>query len=745
MSGNDKFFYIKLFAIFLAITLLLILSYTLKLREVIEHNIKLTVNEIALHDRGAINTFLNFVLEELSGVEKRLAANKDKNVRQLQSSLNLESSSTSFSHLYLLAEDGKVYSDKFTVYSSLPKILEGFANFRNPVHGIGKDRLILSFNEHSEFSAISPRGMILYCLRLYNAEFAGIKMSALIGVTDRDFLQRHLFLDSFISDGKARGQDALITRDGNYIFETKGQIIPGKENNFFAILSKSGASGMDKGQIQDKMSRNEQFSFYVDTNEGKKLFYMMPLADEAKHLPDWYFIMSLGSDVMAEQQSTYMLLGLALLGITILLLAAMMYYALHARHKLHKANEAVKIRSEFLSNMSHEIRTPLNGLIGLNYLISANLGDEKRLPKVKDWLVKSKSLADYLLSLLNDILDMSKLQSGKIDIVHEPYSVEKILDDIWYMQSGGMEKKRINFSIDKNIPFPWLIGDEIRIKQILNNIIGNAAKFTPKDGSVTIRASQKRIDSQRVVTTYICEDTGIGMSKGFLKTIFDPFSQEYNSNGDNTLKGTGLGMPICKELVTAMGGEIIVDSILGAGSSFTVSIPSMIGEPITWGEINRIQARAHENSSSSNSRQSMGTATDAGGKEKQIKILLAEDADFNAEFLVELLESEGFSVTHAQNGKMALEIFEKSNIGEYDIILMDMQMPLMDGCAAAAAIRKLERPDAREITIYACTANSFSEDLNRAMASGMDDFLIKPINIKVFLEKMKNGKKMARA
>lgn len=417
-----------------------------------------------------------------------------------------------------------------------------------------------------------------------------------------------------------------------------------------------------------------------------------------------------------------------------------MFYALRTNHKLYKANEAIKVRSEFLSNMSHEIRTPLNGMIGLNYLINTHLSDKNRMPQIREWLKKSKSLADYLLSLLNDILDMSKLQSGKIDIQSEPYSIEAMLDDIWYMQSANMEKKGINFSISKDINWLWIIGDETRTKQILTNILGNAAKFTPRGGTVTLQVSQKMLDGLHIFTVYRCEDSGIGMSPGFLKTIFDPFSQEQNANSDNTIKGTGLGMPICKELVEAMEGTIVVDSVLGKGSIFTISIPSKIGEPISRNEPNTSSCGMQpEWNGIELPSSSPRSDTDVHGKNK-IKILLAEDADFNVEFLVELLEGEGFEVIPALNGKMALEIFENSGIDEFDIILMDMQMPVMDGCTAAAAIRKLDRPDAETVTIYACTANTFKEDVDKALASGMNDFLTKPINIKIFLEKLKKVK-----
>lgn len=740
MHVNNKVFYFKLLVISMAIIWFLILGYTLKLHSVIEKNILGSIDELALHDRKAFNANLDFILEELNGIAKRMQLGKEINLHQMYSNLNIESSTTLFANLYLVATNGMVYSDKFVAYQSPPKILSGLMQQHNSIASGGRERFVLDYTEHSEFSAISSRNVIIYGIKLTNTEIAGIQMSMLVGTTDKSFIQHNMIIESFVDNGVVQGINFIIDSSGRYIFGNKKTIYPGKEKNFFAFLEKNATPSIDKNEALEKIRNHETFSFYAEEASTKKLFYLVPFSASNIVAPDWYFVLAINNDVLEEQQSTYSLMGLSLLGLAILLLAGIMFYALRTNHKLYKANEAIKVRSEFLSNMSHEIRTPLNGMIGLNYLINTHLSDKNRMPQIREWLKKSKSLADYLLSLLNDILDMSKLQSGKIDIQSEPYSIEAMLDDIWYMQSANMEKKGINFSISKDINWLWIIGDETRTKQILTNILGNAAKFTPRGGTVTLQVSQKMLDGLHIFTVYRCEDSGIGMSPGFLKTIFDPFSQEQNANSDNTIKGTGLGMPICKELVEAMEGTIVVDSVLGKGSIFTISIPSKIGEPISRNEPNTSSCGMQpEWNGIELPSSSPRSDTDVHGKNK-IKILLAEDADFNVEFLVELLEGEGFEVIPALNGKMALEIFENSGIDEFDIILMDMQMPVMDGGTAAAAIRKLDRPDAETVTIYACTANTFKEDVDKALASGMNDFLTKPINIKIFLEKLKKVK-----
>jgi CheY-like chemotaxis protein len=268
---------------------------------------------------------------------------------------------------------------------------------------------------------------------------------------------------------------------------------------------------------------------------------------------------------------------------------------------------------------------------------------------------------------------------------------------------------------------PWIIGDELMVKQVLINILSNAAKFTPQGGKIILSVSQKSEGEHRVSTLFTCEDTGCGMSEDFLEHIWDNFSQERGSN-DSSIKGTGLGMAISKLLTDAMGGEISVESKVGVGSKFYVTLHSEISDepPKHSRDINTSEAGTAEN--------------------KSVKVLVAEDNELNAEILIEILESEGFEAEHAQNGREAVEKFAESEEGEYQLILMDMQMPIMDGCEATREIRNMNRADAKNIFIFACTANNFTEDREMAEKSGMDDFLSKPIDVKELLKKIEECK-----
>lgn len=718
MSRHDKLFYSKLLLLFLGIVSLLVFFYTIKLRDVIEQNILSNINEIAQHDKRAIRTCIELFLDELSGVEKRLAAQGDGSLRELETRLNLESATTPFKRLFMLAEDGRIFTDKFLIYTPGQGGIGGRFDFRHLFAGNGRNELVLRFDDNAEFAGIS-RESILYAIRLENFRVAGLRMTALIGFTDISFLQEHLIIEGFVKNGQAYGFSSVIDMNGNYIVGRTRDIYLRNDTNFFTQLATSRSSSLTKREIISKMDRREDFSLYLEDGDGKKLVYFVPFTNQAGPHLDWYFLMMVNNDFLVARQATFSLMGLSLLALVVLVLTLLMLYGIFSRNRLHMANESVRVRSEFLSNMSHEIRTPLNGLIGLNHLVASHVEERDKLPQIRDWLNKSRSLAEYLLSLLNDILDMSKLQAGRIDIVNARFSITDMIADVIFMQTANAEKNGLRLSLEQDVPAPWVLGDETRLKQILINIIGNAAKFTPSGGSITVSVRQERTDERHVRTVYRCRDTGRGMSKAFLQKLFDPFTQDEQAQRHAALKGTGLGMPITRELVRAMGGAIEVESEEGVGSTFTVVIPSEIAEP---------EAGAPE--------AGPDAAPPPALVSREGKILLAEDAEFNAEFLMEVLTDEGFSVVHAENGQVALDIFSASAVDEFAVILMDMQMPVMDGCEAAAAIRALDRPDAATVLIYACTANTFKEDMDKALASGMNDFLTKPIDIKVFLRKM---------
>lgn len=432
----------------------------------------------------------------------------------------------------------------------------------------------------------------------------------------------------------------------------------------------------------------------------------------------WYFITTVPHSVYMEQSSTFLTMNFIMLAVVAVVLLALTFLLISSKQAALQAGAMAKARSEFLSNMSHEIRTPLNGIIGLNHLMTANMDDREKL---RGYLQKSSGTAQYLLALVNDILDTSKLEAGKFELDSASISLENVVNEVYTMQRENMESRGITFRLEKELPKPWVIGDDIRLKQVLMNLLSNAAKFTPKGGTVVLRAVQGCAQGGSVETVFEVEDTGCGISQEFKDHIFESFSQERNKNLSSQ-KGTGLGLSISYLLMRQMDGTLTVKSELGKGSCFTATLPAQAAGPL------HSEPEAPE--------------TCRNAQAKPLRVLIAEDNELNAEILVGILEAESCSVTHAEDGAEAVRFFEASDPGEYDVILMDVQMPKMNGYEAAQSIRRLPRPDAGTVPIFACTAGSFKEDRDRAFASGMNDFLAKPIDIAVMMQKLEKLRKV---
>lgn len=375
---------------------------------------------------------------------------------------------------------------------------------------------------------------------------------------------------------------------------------------------------------------------------------------------------------------------------------------------IKKAQEAAESKSLFLSNMSHEMRTPLNGIVGCMRIIKDNLDNTALL---QEYLKKAESTADYMVSLTNDILDMSKIESHKLTLEERKVSIRQISFNMETMFRSQMTAKGIRFAIELEEPL-WIIrADEVRIQQILVNLLSNAQKFTNPGGTVVLKIRQLQEAEDRVKTGIVVSDTGIGMSREFSERIFKPFEQERLDTA-RLHGGTGLGLAISSELVHLMQGTITVESELGKGSTFTVEFTcEALSLDLADGEKEREESAEKELS--------------LVGK----KILVAEDNELNREILCSLLEELGAEIRVAENGKEAVLIFQQSSPGEIDGILMDMQMPVMDGCTAAQRIRKMEREDAKRVVILACTANAFQDDIERVKAAGMNDHLAKPLDV----------------
>lgn len=376
--------------------------------------------------------------------------------------------------------------------------------------------------------------------------------------------------------------------------------------------------------------------------------------------------------------------------------------------RLMQVEEASQSKTTFLSRMSHEIRTPMNGIIGMLALAEGKM--QKQDPAMQ-YLDKANELSAHLLSLINDILDMSRIEAGKVELENKPFSLRAMGDKLYDMFAKTLDARGIRYAVNfEGVTVDWLLGDELRLSQIMINFLSNAVKFT-EQGEIVVTIRQMMLREGNVDLLLRVHDTGQGMDPNFVYRIFRPFEQESIETGKK-YGGTGLGMAITDQLVHLMGGQILVESLPGKGSDFTVYLTLP-------------QAEADEQAGVTGRAEDQNQYEDAF---QDCRILMAEDNDINAMIAVELLEGMGAKVDVAQNGQLALEAFQAKPEHYYDFILMDVQMPVLDGRAATRALRALDRSDATEIPIFALSADAFIEDERLSMESGMNGHYSKPID-----------------
>ncbi|RHF79719.1 response regulator [Dorea formicigenerans] len=379
-----------------------------------------------------------------------------------------------------------------------------------------------------------------------------------------------------------------------------------------------------------------------------------------------------------------------------------------AAKKAEAANEA---KTEFLQRMSHDIRTPINGIRGMVNMADHYADD---MEKQTEYRTKVKEASDLLLELVNDVLDMSKLESGEVVLEESPFNLSSIFREVFGVieQMAAEQNIRIRWE-KKEITHRNLIGSPGYVKRVMMNILSNAVKYNKENGQIYISCMEISSEQPEMTTMeFVCRDTGIGMTDEFQKHIFEPFAQEHTGSRTK-FAGTGLGMPITKKLVEKMGGTVTFESEKGVGTTFVIQVPFKID----------LDADKREEQ------------TDASEKSiKGLHILLAEDNELNMEIAEFVLQNEGADLTKAWDGQEAVELFRNSEPGEFDVILMDIMMPVMDGYEAAKMIRSLDREDAKEIPIIAMTANAFTEDRIKAKEAGMDEHIAKPVDMELLIK-----------
>ncbi len=525
----------------------------------------------------------------------------------------------------------------------------------------------------------------------------------------------------------------IVLTNGSYVLSSTEV----KETSFFKHIQKMQSfvgRSVEEGTayIEAAMARGDHFFGTVVFNGEERNIYGAP-AQEPK---DWYFVLSMpegASEHMIFDQNAAIVSAFLIGSLVILLLffSVFVFYLKVSRQQVKEieaarkeAEEANQAKSIFLSNMSHDIRTPMNAIIGFTNLASR----EKNNPATEKFLNKISIASNHLLLLINEVLEMSRIESGKMVLNETPVCLDDVLTSLKTVIGKKAENKRQHFSVDVCVAENYVYCDSLRLNQVLMNLSSNAIKYTPEGGEIKIKVTQLACE-QPGYGRYEIEvrDNGIGMSREFIEHIYEPFERENNSTVSG-IEGTGLGLSIVKRIVDMMGGSIDIQSESGHGSVFTVRLLLRILDSELALALE--QQRALDIRDTAADEEKMTTFF--RGK----RILLVEDNEFNREIAESILEQAGFLVETAENGKLAVQKVAEAAAGYYDTILMDVQMPVMNGYEATKAIRGLGDGRA-QVRIIAVTANAFESDRQKSMEAGMNDYVSKPIEVEKLYEVLK--------
>ena len=638
-------------------------------------------------------------LESAASLLEDLVSSYDDNESWILQIMNASNANRTYAHWELCLPDERVIQSSGTVlelgdeYSFEERVQEGFdVSERRTALRDGKSQIL----------------MLSKCI-FRDGNCVGI-LSSVIDLEP--------FARVFLPDIYSRNVQILVFErmTGDILIDSQHDGL----GNIHDMTGQRGVNGFDWNEVQAGFLNGEDGNGAFRSQDGEENIY---LSYAPIPYSDWEIILFAPESLSMQHASDIQMETLKAFAASIvaffLFLAGVIYNEkkrqlelaqreTELREALEKTRRANAAKTDFLSRMSHDIRTPLNGIIGcLDIADLGQLSAEQQAANRK----KARVAASHLLSLINDVLNMSKLEDGKIELAHEAFDIRSLADDILALTETRAAEAGITVlhqDCKVNIPYPYLYGSPLHVRQIFVNIIDNAIKYNRPGGTVSARIECGGRSENQIV--YICQvrDTGIGMSPEFQKHLFEPFAQE-KVDARSVYHGTGLGMAITKALVDQMQGTIRVESETGKGTVFTVSIPFEIA-----GEVDVLK----------NGEKPVQNRPLEG-----VKILLAEDNELNREVASVLLESRGAVVIPAEDGEKTLAAFRDHPQGSFDVILMDVMMPLMNGLEAAQAIRKLQRPDAKTIPIIALTANAFQEDEKRCLDAGMNAHLSKPMEI----------------
>ena len=504
----------------------------------------------------------------------------------------------------------------------------------------------------------------------------------------------------FPSEKYSDAQISMIDSEGNYILKGKSF----KNSNFFEFYKSY--NQINKEAFENLRSKIHETGMFTMQN-SKKINCLIV------HIPvntsfDWTLLTYIPMEDITKNNIDWPLVIVVSVSLIILLIfdiLVIMRFNLNLAAAAKEADLANKAKTVFLSTMSHDIRTPMNAIIGLTTIAEKKVSDAEA---VSDYLHKIKLASNHLLTLINDILDISKVEHGNISLSPVRFSILDLAENLENMALPMVRQKNILFCFQKNnITQKYLFADQLRINQIFINILSNAIKYTPDNKEVSVELSEEPCDKEKFIKlVYKVSDKGIGMPETFMEIMYEPFMRQTDSR-INTIQGTGLGLAITKKMVDMMGGKIDCQSKEGEGTTFTVTLELEVSES------ERNAAAQEENDAD---------LTD-------VKVLVVEDMDVNWEIISTLLEMYGIKCSRAENGKVVVDTLRDMKPGQFDLVFMDIQMPVMNGLEASRQIRKLENPYAAGIPIIAMTADAFSENVAECFEAGMNGHIAKPIDI----------------
>lgn len=671
----------------------------------VEYERAIFISQIAEQMKNNMNANRKAHLELVHNMVTALGQNQPQSFDEVSSMFSGYAGSDAVNQLFFLSSECELYGiDGVKQWTSLPYegyLLDALAlEYTVDFIRIGMER------EYMVFSAVLPVPIML------DGHEIGAVMYAWDSSEYRAVLSSKLFTE--------KSSSLLIGNDGNIAIYPEGEGSEEYGYNIFTYLNNQGMAEEDLESIRSMIADKEENTILCEAGGSRWLFCVAYYSDPYRIM----IMLPIEITASGTYQNLYGLLASVVCALLILfLIVGFFQLSIFIRQRAQREKElqmeflmkTAQVKNEFLAKMSHDIRTPLNGIIGMNYIASTKMPEECK--EVREYLEKVDISAKYLLGILNDILDMSKIESGKLKLNAEAFALDKLIASIEPLVFSQLEGKNVRYHFDfaggTDCDY---IGDELRIKQVLMNLLSNAIKFT-EEGSVTLTVTTKPVSEEKDEIKFSVRDTGKGMTDKFMESIFTPFTQE-DTGIAARYGGSGLGLSIVKSYVDLMGGDIVVSSEINKGSEFEVTLT--------------LERTAHSEPVE-DVTSDVGNMYSFSGK----RVLLCEDNDLNAEIAVIILERFGLKAERTENGRLGVEWFKRSAPGYYAMIFMDVRMPEMDGYEATREIRSLERSDAKKVPICALSANAFSDDIRESLASGMNEHLAKPLEIDLLAEVLK--------